>query len=75
MSDIGSNHIAEYDLYDKDAGEIIGSAVIRSSWDGKDYVDVYNKDRNDKYNHDHAWSSIGEENKDDEMGYHEKRER
>ena len=67
---MGTNHKAEYDLYDKDTGDLIGSVVIRSSWDGKDYVDVYNGDRNDKYGHDHAWSSIGEENMDDEMGYH-----
>lgn len=67
---MGKNHKAEYNIYNKDTGKLIGSAVIRSSWDGKDYVDVYNGDRNDKYGHDHAWSSIGRENKDDKMGYH-----
>lgn len=63
-----STHEAEYDLYDKDSGELIGSVVIRNSWDGDKYVDVYNGDRNDKYNHDHTWSSV--KDCDKEMGHH-----
>jgi len=63
-----SKHEAEYDLYDKDSGDLIGSVVIRNSWDGDQYVDVYNGDRTDKYGHDHAWSSVNDTSK--EKGYH-----
>ena len=49
---------AVYDLYDNENnGQLIGSVVIRDSWDGDRYVDVYNGDRTSKYDHDHAWSS------------------
>lgn len=60
--------VAEYDLYKTDTGELIGSVVIKDSWDGDRYVDVYNGDRTDRYDHDHAWSSVSDTSK--EMGYH-----
>ncbi len=60
---------AVYDLYDNENnGQLIGSVVIRDSWDGDRYVDVYNGDRTSKYDHDHAWSS--EQDTSKEMGYH-----
>jgi len=68
-----SNHLAEYDIYDeKNDGKLVGSVVIRKSWDGDTYVDVYNGDRTDKYAHDHTWSSVKDTDK--EMGYHGFRE-